>query len=220
MRFCRHCGVKIQNDLLRCPLCDMETVITDGEFSSDYPYIKSRFGRRLLLKLISFCVIAVIGASLLVDHLVPTDSPWAPITVAALVYVWVSALNVLSKIPNPASIVLCQLVSAGALCFVIDMLTGFHRWSVNFVIPALVAGASIALTVFISVKPAKYRVYTVYQLVIAVLGLLSVLLWVFGYSDIEWPVEAAAFVSILCFLAVTVFSRRKTGTELKKRFHV
>jgi len=220
MRFCRHCGVNIQNDLARCPLCDMETVKTDDEFSLDYPYVRSRFGRRLSVKLISFCVISFIAASLMVAHLVPSESPWAPITVAVLIYGWISSVNVLSRIPNPASIVLCQLVSAGSLCFVIDLFTGFHRWSVNYVIPCLIMGASVALTVFISVKPSKYRVYTIYQLVLAVLGLLSILLWVFGYSNIEWPVEVAAFVSILCFLAVTVFQRRKTEAEFKKRFHV
>lgn len=220
MRYCGHCNVKLRNDLERCPLCDMETEKTDDCFEADYPYVRSRFGRMLLIKLISFCVIVFIGASLLVDHLVPTQSPWAAITVAALIYAWASAFNVLRRIPNPASVIMCQLIAASALCFVIDYLTGYHKWSVNFVIPFLIVAAALATSLMIAIKPMRYRENTLYQLIIAVLGVLSVLLWVFGYSDIEWPVVTAAFVSILCFFTVLVFSRRRAGTELKKRFHV
>lgn len=220
MRICRHCGVKIQNDFARCPLCDMQTVKTDDEFSLDYPYVKSRFGRKLLVRLITFCTVVLIAASLLVDHLVPTDSKWAFITAAALVYGWISAINVLWRIPNPASIIFCQLISAGLFCFAVDFVTGFYRWSVNYVVPSLIIAASLALTIMITVRPQKYRVYVIYQLITAVLGVLSILLWVLGYSKVEWPTEAAAFISVLCFLAVTFFSARKTENELKKRFHV
>ena len=82
------------------------------------------------------------------------------------------------------------------------------------------AVAALALLLMIVIKPRRYRAYTIYQLVIALLGVLSIFLWVFGMSDVEWPVMAAAGVSLLCFLTMLVFSHRRTGHELKKRFHV
>ncbi len=220
MRFCRHCGVKLANDIERCPLCDMVTERTDDAFENDYPYIKSRFTRDLLLRLITFIAIAVAGASLLVDHLVPTGSPWAIITVVAIIYLWISAMNILRFTPNPASIMLCQLWCISGLLFVIDYLTGYYRWSVNYVIPFLIMGAVAAMALMILIRPMKYRAYIIYLLVMAVLGGLSVLLWIFGYSDTEWPVVTSAFVSAVCFFAVTFFLRRRTRNELEKRFHV
>lgn len=220
MRICRHCGVKLANDIERCPLCDMVTEKTDDIFSLDYPYIKSRFTRDLLLKLITFLAVVCAMISLLVDHLVPTGSPWVVIVVAAIVYLWISAMNVLRFTPNPASIMLCQMFGVSGLTFIIDYLTGYYRWSVNYVIPFLIMAAAIATAMMILIKPVKYRAYTIYLLVVAVLGVLSVLLWIFGYSEIEWPVVTSAFVSAVSFFVVLVFSRRRTENELRKRFHV
>lgn len=198
----------------------MDTVKLDDNFSEGYPYIKSGFTRGLLLKLITFIAAVFLGVSLLVDHLVPTGSPWAFITAAAIIYAWVSAINVLRYTPNPASIILCQLFAVSGFVLFIDILTGFYRWSVNYVIPFLIMGAALATSLMIVIKPVKFRACVIYQLVIAVIGLLGVLLWIFGYSDVEWPVVSAACLSILCFVSTVVFSRRRTHNELKKRFHV
>lgn len=220
MRYCSHCKVKIANDIEYCPLCDMGTEKTDEVFALDYPYVKSRFSRGLLLRLITFLALVFVIVSFTVDHLVPTGSPWVFIAAAAILYLWISAINVLRYTPNPASIILCQLISVSGLTYVIDYFTGYYRWSVNYVIPFLIMGAAIAITLMIAIRPMRNRAYTIYQLVIAVLGVLSVLLWIFGWSDIEWPVVTAAFVSAVCFAAVLVFSYRRTQSELKKRFHI
>ncbi len=220
MRFCRNCGVKLANDIKYCPLCDMKTDVTDDKFDKEYPYIKSRFTRTLLLRLITFMAVVFIGASLLTDHLVPTGSPWAVIVIAAIVYLWISAMNVLRNTPNPASIILCQLFCVSGLLFIIDYICGWYRWSVNYVIPFLIVGAAAATTLMIMIRPMKFRAYTIYQLVIAVISVLAVCLWIFGYSEIEWPVVVSAFVSLVCFAATLVFSHRRAKNELEKRFHV
>ncbi len=198
----------------------METERLDEKFSADYPYIKGRFSRGMVIRLISYIAVVFIAASLLVDHLVPTGNSWAFITVAAIVYCLISLINLLRYTPNPASIVLWQLFGISGLVFFIDYLTGFYRWSLNYIIPFLIIAAALAVTLMIIIRPKRYRENTIYQLVIAVLGVLSVLLWVFGWSMVEWPVVAAAGVSLLCFTTMLVFSYRRTRHELKKRFHV
>lgn len=220
MRYCSHCRAKIENDIERCPICDMETAKLDDSFEISYPYVKSSFTKGLLIKLITFTAVVILGISFLVHHLVPTGNKWAFITAAAVIYAWVSAINVLRYTPNPASIVLCQLFSVSGLAFSIDWLTGYFKWSVNYVIPFLIMAAAVTTTLMIVIHPVKYRAYTVYQLIIAVMGLLAVILWIFGFSEVEWPATAAAFTSALCFFAVLFFYRRKTENELKKRFHV
>ena len=72
----------------------------------------------------------------------------------------------------------------------------------------------------IVIRHIKYREYTIYQLVIAILGVISVFLWLFGYTDVEWTALLAAWVSLFCFISLLVFSHRKTVNELHKRFHV
>ncbi|MCI8388659.1 MAG: hypothetical protein HFE63_09365 [Clostridiales bacterium] len=220
MRICPNCKVSIENDLDYCPLCDMETDKVSDDFELDYPYIKTRFSRRLFAKIVTFLAVVFAAVSFLINHLVPTDNPWAFITAAAIAYIWLNLMNLISNARNPGSITLWQLLTVSGLTFVIDYLTGWHKWSVNYVIPALIMAAAVAIVLCIAIRPVKYRAYTLYQLVIAVLGVLAVLLWIFGYSDVEWPVVAAAATSLLCFAAMVVFANRYTRNELKKRFHV
>ena len=52
MKQCRHCGIKIASDLPRFPLCDMETAALDADFAVDYFYVKSRFTRSLMVRLV------------------------------------------------------------------------------------------------------------------------------------------------------------------------
>ena len=80
--------------------------------------------------------------------------------------------------------------------------------------------AALAVTLMIVIRPARYRSNTIYQLVIAIFGVFSVLLWMLGWSAVEWPAVAASGVSLLCFSAMLVFSTKRTHHELKKRFHV
>ncbi|MBQ8509247.1 MAG: hypothetical protein IJ493_04995 [Clostridia bacterium] len=219
MNYCRHCGVKLSNDLPYCPLCDMETVKLDDHYDLDYPYIKSRFSRGLMIRIVTFLAVVFAAVSLLINHLVPTDNPWAFITAAAIVYVWFNLLNIIRNTRNPGMLLLCQLLSVSGLLFLIDYLTGWHRWSVNYAIPGLVVAAAVAIVLMIVIKPVKYRAYTIYLLVNAVLGVLSVLLWISGAATVEWPVVTACGTALLCFLAMLVFADRRTRNELHKRFH-
>lgn len=50
MRVCRNCGVRLENDLEYCPLCDMETEVVDDDFEEDYPYVRTGFSRRMFVK--------------------------------------------------------------------------------------------------------------------------------------------------------------------------
>ncbi|MBE6611447.1 MAG: hypothetical protein E7632_03040 [Ruminococcaceae bacterium] len=220
MRYCRHCKVNFSNDIPYCPLCDMKTDLLDDAFDEDYPYVKSRFSRGLLLRMITFFAIVFTAASLLINHLVPTGNPWAFITAAAIVYVWLSAIGILKSTPNPASIMMGQLFTVSGFVVLLDYLTGWHHWSVTYVIPALIIAEALALLLMILIRPQRFRAYTIYQLFIAILGVLSLFLWIFGVSDVEWPVVTAASVSIICFFAMLMFSHRKTSHELTKRFHV
>ena len=219
MRKCRHCGVKLQNDIEHCPLCDMQTEVTDSEFSEDYPYISRRPDRRMITRLITFCAVVLVGTVFLVDHLVPTGNPWGVIAAAGIVYVWVNCVNLLRHSPGVVSVILCQFIFGGALGLVVDHCTGFYGWSVDYVIPFLGAATSVVITVLIMVKPCKYRGYILYQFLCAILCAAALILRWTETVSFAWTFEVAAFVCVISFLTVAVLSKRRTGTEFRKRFH-
>lgn len=221
MRYCRYCGVKLVNNQRYCPLCDMETVEADGGSAEDYPYVKPRLTRRMFIKSITFSVIVAVVLIFLIDHLLPYNTGvWYLLATVGLIYGWLSFVTVMKNLRDPGAIVFSQLILASLCTAAVDKLCGWYRWSVNYVIPGLVAAAAIAIVLCISIRPDKFRTYTIYQIVIAFIGLVPVGLWAVGFSEIEWTAVAAAAVALLCFAVILVFSHRHTRSELKKRFHV
>ena len=220
MRYCKNCGVTLANDLSYCPLCDMETVDHGGVCDEDYPYIKPRVTKGMFIKSVTFSVIVAVALSFLIEHLLPESGVWYLLVTVGLIYGWLTFITVMKNLRDPGGIVFSQLILASAACAAIDKLCGWLRWSVNFVIPGLVAAAAVAIVLCISIRPDKFRTYTIYQMVIAVAGIVPVALWLSGLSEIEWTAMAAAAVAILSFAVILVFSRRHTTSELRKRFHV
>lgn len=210
----------LANDLSYCPLCDMETVDHGGVCDEDYPYIKPRVTKGMFIKSVTFSVIVAVALSFLIEHLLPESGVWYLLVTVGLIYGWLTFITVMKNLRDPGGIVFSQLILASAACAAIDKLCGWLRWSVNFVIPGLVAAAAVAIVLCISIRPDKFRTYTIYQMVIAIAGIVPVALWLSGLSEIEWTAMAAAAVAILSFAVILVFSRRHTTSELRKRFHV
>lgn len=221
MRFCKNCSVGLKNDLEFCPLCGMKTVERDNKAcDEDYPYIKPRLTKGFFIKSVTFSVIVAVVLSFLIDHLLPHTGIWYLLVTAGLVYGWLTFITVMKNLRDPGGIVFSQLILASLLCSVIDRLCGWLRWSVNYVVPGLVAASAIAIVLCISIRPDRFRTYTIYQFFIALIGLIPVALWARGFSQIEWTALASATIALLCFAVILVFSHRHTRSELKKRFHV
>lgn len=198
----------------------METVETDGAFDMDYPYIKPRLTKRLFIKSTTFTVLVAIILSFLIDHLLPSSGIWYLLVSVGLLYGWFSFITVMKNLSDPGAIVFSQLILISLCTSAIDRICGWYRWSVNYVIPGLIAAAAIAIILCISIRPDKFRTYTIYQMVIALTGFVPVVFWLCGLSEIEWTAVAAATAAIFCFAWILVFSHRHTKSELKKRFHV
>ncbi len=220
MRYCKNCGIKLANDLEYCPVCDMATTELDGEYSQDYPHVKKRFGGGFFFKAVTYTVVVTIILCFLVDHLIPYSGSWPFFATWGILYGWLTFAVVLRRPNDPGAVVFSQLLLLSFLTVAIDMLCGWLKWSVNYVIPGLVTAAAIAIVLCIALRPDRFRAYTIYQMFIALAGLVPVFLWLGGCSEIEWTALTAAAVAVLCFTTILVFSHRHTTSELGKRFHV
>lgn len=221
MRFCKNCSVSLRNELEFCPLCGMKTVEgSDPAVDEDYPFVNPRLTKGFFIKSVTFSVIVAVILSFLIDHLLEFTGIWYLLVTTGLVYGWLTFITVMKNLRDPGGIVFSQVILASICCAVIDRLCGWLKWSVNYVIPGLVAAAAIAIVLCISIRPEKFRTYTIYQFFIALFGAVPLAVWHWGPAEIEWTAAASAAVAFFCFALILVFSHRHTRSELKKRFHV
>ena len=133
---------------------------------------------------------------------------------------WATLIQAVRKRSSFCKHVLYQLVTVGLVVVLFDWMTGFHRWSFNYVIPAL---CIFAMVVIASIAITGHRMisnYIIYMVVSAVFGIVQLFFLLPHWTTILWPTVLTAAAGVIYLAALVLFVGRDTWFELKKRLHL
>jgi hypothetical protein len=105
------------------------------------------------------------------------------------------------------------------ISFILDMLLGFARWSINYLVPFFVLAGILALFIFILLKPTRFISYFIYMLIIALFGLTLLILLGINILTVKTPSVITAFISLMVIIGMFMFGDKRTKNEFIKRFH-
>lgn len=219
MTYCKRCGVRVQGRDEYCVLCGARLGEPDGEEAPIYPHIKFSNRMRYLLRVLAMVSVVLVALSLYFDHVTDSDTIWSLIVLGATIYGWTSFLTARRSFKNVGLMIFIQLIAISVLGYVIDLSTGNHGWMLGYVIPFLIVAAQGIITSVMLVRPMLFRDFVLYQFMIGILGILSILLMVFGLTAVRWPYITACVYSALILAGTILLADRKTKQEMVKRFH-
>lgn len=211
--------MKIENRLAKCPLCGETLETLDNEFVQEFSRKRSMRWYMLMVKIIFFIEVVIVTAMLLLNELTGFEWLWTLVVICCTVYLGISVITALRGARNIGFLVLIQSLGISAVTYVIDYAFGHYGWSLNYVLPFLLIGASLAVTLLIILSPMGLRDYIIYQFAIAAMGLVPVLLIWTEAVTVTWPSVVCAFYSAMVFFGIFLFAGRKTKHEMKKRLH-
>lgn len=221
MNRCQKCNVIILDATDRCPLCQ-HVLETDGkEGMNRYPNAievtkKFRFWENLAL----FLSILVECLLLFINLEVNPKVPWALIAGLILFYANTAfRITVLGKsgyLFNVFSLVVLAIV----LLLGIDFLTGYRKWSLDYVLPAGILAMDLVLLVLTLANRKGWQSYLIPQLLMIILSLIPVVLIETGVIHFPYLVWMALAASVFLFLGTLILGDQRARTELKRRFHV
>lgn len=221
MNKCKKCGVTILDDSAVCPLC-RHVLESDGQAGEDrYPDAvavtrRFRFGENLIL----FLSIAAECILVAVNVMMPFETAWSLIVGLVLLYGnVVLRLSVAGKSGYMAKTVGLVLLAVVVLLG-IDYLTGYKRWSLDYVFPAGILAMDLTLLVLILVNRRNWQSYMMPELLMVLLSVIPLIL--LKLSVIHFPYLAAAAFggSVFLFLGTLILGDQRARTELKRRFHI
>lgn len=223
MKKCEHCGVFIDESLHCCPLCRRDVGdIAAGLENSRYPGYGAanlQFRQKFQKKVLLFLVITVISICLLINMFSGMSTPWFLYVACPLLYALLLVNNtILSKMHTGAKILL-QIAGVSVLLFLLDLGSGYIRWSVNIVIPFLFVAGTFLITIIMLKKRMLWSEYIGYVIALIFLGFLPVLLYLTGVSDKLWASAVSALYSLLTTIGMLLFSNKQFKNELVRRFH-
>ena len=221
MNRCQKCNVVILDDTDRCPLCQhvLETDGTKGE--NRYPdaiEVTRRF--RFLENLVLFLSIVVETILVIINYTVDKDVAWSLIAGNILLYLnVVLRMAVLGKSGYMAKTVSLILLAV-VLLLGIDYLTGYRRWSLDYVLPGGIIAIDLALFILILINRRNWQSYMMAEILTVLLSIIPVVLVACHVMTFPYLAWMSLGASVFLFLGTLILGDRRARTELKRRFHI
>ena len=169
-----------------------------------------------------FLISSVILGILLfiINKLTTPNIPWATLTNAGIIYIWITVFYSINKNTNIAGHVLIQAIAISLLTVFIDYKLGFEKWSINISIPIIIIIANVTMLVLTIVSYKKYIKYAIYQLIIVLFSMVPVIL--LGENVLENRVLSiiASSISIINLILTLILSTKDVKEAIIRKFHI
>ena len=226
MRRCPECNIEIGDPVSRCPLCGAElecsgTEQTDGPL---YPVFsdndKQRSSFPFLAKLFAFLSLIAIGTCTLINLLTAHHLTWSLYVTGGIAMLWATVgLHLLTKI-NLNFMLLIDVCAVSLYLILVDHLSGWGRWSVDYVIPILYIGIMITTVILALIFSVYWREYILSLVAVCLLGVGPLLIFLNNRSPIRYLCLAAALLAAALAIGLLFFAGGKLFSEWRRRMNI
>lgn len=219
MLYCSKCGISIRGNKRCCPLCQGELTGTPSEAA--FPTLKrARITSLSLVKLFTFLFIALEIVWSAVGFLANFTLAWVPFAMAGTLVAWLDAVLAVYFRNNVVKNITIQVYLVMIGGFVIDRFTGFHGWSVQWLIPCCFLGLVTTTIALGRGLPLRLEEYILYLAVDMVLSLLQTIFLVMGMNAFVWPAVISMAALLILGVAALLFRFRDLKNASEKLFHM
>ena len=172
-------------------------------------------------KIYSFLCIALVAVMLVTDWNFHPQVRWTLFTAGGVATMWIASSIGFFKRYNLLKNVMWQLFIGTIICFLWDVLTGWHSWSVDLVLPIMSVATLAAMFVIAKVQKSPVREYLIYEIMAAGYGLILPVLLLLCKA-VKNP-TVSMFGALTCFLflvGVILFKGKEFKEEMHKNLHV
>jgi len=228
MKYCESCEIRCSSHERLCPLCDAELVslqtnteaiLNNAERRYPLPEMK-RAQYNLLGRVYIFLCILICMISIVLDTFFYEGSMWSILSIGSVAYSWTLMYHALRSNRHIASKIVVQALAGSILIVLIDIMTGFQGWSVNFVVPQIAILANVVIFILMIANRMVWREFVMYQLAMAGLSFIPLALIVLNIVTRPFISLIAVFIAALILLGTATFGDKTVKSELIRRFHI
>lgn len=205
-----------------CPLChNVLDEVTDLDAASTYPDISEKFKKITLFKrIIMFSGIVAIALCGFVDVQLNGRPNWSIIVSLVVLYAIFELFMFLNPESGYQKRIFFTIIGGFLVVVAIDLLTGFHGWSLNFVFPGAIFLMNVGLLMLMVINRRNWQSYMIHQIGVILVGIIPIILIRLGIVTYTKLSELAFLSSVLVFVGTFIFGGRVARMELKRRFHI
>lgn len=219
-KHCDKCMVNVTGAQTVCPLCQAQL---NGEESCQrtFPFIDTIMHKHnLLIRILFFISAVLVVLCFAANYLFPFPGFWSLFVVIGVVCMWTSVSLIVRKRHNIPKTILVQAILLSTVVLALDLMTGWHRWSITYAAPCffIVAILAVWAVAFILRLPLEH--FLVYLLIDLAIGVIPIFFILFGWVSVNIPSLLCVLASTISFVALLSFKEKALGNEVKKRLHM
>ncbi|MFZ2540038.1 MAG: DUF6320 domain-containing protein [Oscillospiraceae bacterium] len=222
MNKCANCKVNVYPQHSKCPLCGKFLGATEQSETSypKYNILQSK-GELTTKKILLFLTIISCSILIFINIFTWNNSMnfWSIIVSACLVSLWTIVQTLFSKKNSIGTKVLSIYAALSVLLIVIDVCSGFYKWSTTYVVPFMTMTVTIIFTFCALGGKKRFKEYLGYLIAIFFISFCPIITFVFSLSMQGWSSLVAMFYCWLTTVGFLIFSGNNLKREIKKRFH-
>lgn len=233
MSYCVQCGVRLSDDLKKCPLC--QTAVNNPNLpvkgrESDQPEkVEEMIGRMDLnyLRQLTVIITMIPALTVLLIDILDGGIAWSPYAIGALVMCWFFfAVPLVYRFSKPYPYVTLDVLAlCGYLAMIAAMTDGFS-WYLNIALPLLVLIGVTTLLVMLVLRRLQMRkiIKGVFLLLIlsAFLITLEVILDLAVWQQVRlgWSIYSSVPFMVIMLTALYVENSKPLKEEIRRRLFI
>jgi len=219
---CVSCKVSVYPQHCNCPLCG-KSFDASAQSETSYPqYIfnRDKYGFTIN-KLLLFISIVVCAISIFINAftLDKNLAPWSEIVCASVITLWLIIRNAFEKRNGFGKKVLYVYGIVSLFLIVLDIYSGFYKWSTTYAVPFMTVAVAFIFTVMAVINRINYIEYLGVLIALFFVSFCPVIIFLFSLATQMWTSFIAILYCLLTIIGLIIFSGRSFKQELKKRFH-
>jgi hypothetical protein len=222
MKRCNNCNIEIVEEISVCPLCQhgLETVSLEKKRGM-YPRIEFDNHKFIILLRLFIFISILLGVGLIIINVaIYRGEWWSAICVGAIAYFWITVRYSIQNNTNYAAKILVQTIAGMGLGLLIDIVNGYQGWSINYVIPAVILVAYLAIVILMIVNFMNWQSYILFQITLVIFSIILMGLHLLNIITKPILSYVTLGITLVIFIGTIVFGDKKAKTELIRRFHI
>ncbi len=222
MKYCEHCQVNVRDERELCILCKNPLQTTDNieECEDLFPKIAPFYERHLAMRILIFISIVAVVLSFAINIIFPSDVNWPLFFLFGVLSIWIGVYIIIQKRYHIPKKIIWLVIILSLLALFWDWRTGWHGWSLEYVIPITIVSAMIIMYITAKIMKLSINDYITYALIDSIFGIIPLLFILFGWVEVVYPSVISIVASIIFLAAIFIFQGKAIRTEIRKRMHV
>lgn len=221
MQICQKCNVKIRGRKECCPLCQGRLKEVEGEDNPSFPILEKRkISNITFLKMCTFLFVAseiIFGA---INIMTKGEFPFIGPVMLGILVAWIDVIATMYLRNNLIKVITFEVIVAIVVDYYIDIKTGFHGWSINWMIPMTLIGLAIATIIIAMALKLRLDEYILYIVLDFVMALIQIIFIKNGMNSFPWPAVASIITYMIIIAALVIFRFRDLKNASEKMFNI